>query len=171
MKRHRAELIIIPPIAVPNGVYKRTFHEAYRTRNLPDIRAQLSICESRAASPRELSRISAEYRENRGAIIPGRDAPRKRATAWCGTRARAHGAILPRCLSSAGAFHQSHANNSLPLAAECSGNLCACAGMPSFSFAIAVARVRSAASFGEQIARDQTTSITPSAERSLICVR
>lgn len=38
-------------------------------------------------------------------------------------RVRARG-YLPRCLSSAGAFHQSHANNSRPLGGESPGNLC-----------------------------------------------
>lgn len=52
---------------VPNDVYKCTLHEVYRTRNLPDIRAQLSIRESRAAPLCELSRISGILRG------PGRD--------------------------------------------------------------------------------------------------
>lgn len=143
-----------------------------------DIRTQLSIRESRAAlsfpfSPRELSHKSVEYRENRDAIIPGRDIHSKTDDV-----ARSVECVHARTgLFYLDAFPQlarsiSHTQithfPSLPSVLVIYVLVPGC--HRSRFAAIVVARVRSTVFFDQQIARDQTTSITPTVERSLIYV-
>jgi len=111
---YRVELLIIPPIvrngatALPRSVY-------CISNSAPIIRAQLSIRRSRAGSvPHHVSIDSGGLaRLSSGGIIRKRD-DAAGDDGDVGRVRRAHG-YLPRCLSSAGAFHQSHTNNSCPL--------------------------------------------------------
>lgn len=104
MKRHCAELIIIPPIAYLTASTNARSTRACIARRIYPISAYSCQSASRVRLPPPRSpgancpRISVEYIEsNRGAIIPGRDTPRKRATSpspCCRTRVHARAGLF-----------------------------------------------------------------------------